>query len=63
MDLIMAEWQDAVFRGSMRASPGRRLKVAAVLCGGIILCPAAAVKSSWKSRFIPDISNRLRHGA
>jgi hypothetical protein len=29
--------------------------------GDIFLCPAAAVKSSWKNRFIPDISNRLRH--
>jgi hypothetical protein len=28
---------------------------------GIFLCPSAAVKSSWKSRSTPDISNRLRH--
>ena len=28
---------------------------------GIFLCPAAAVYSSCKSRFAPDISKRLRH--
>jgi hypothetical protein len=28
---------------------------------GIFLCPAAGVKSNWKSRFVADISNRLRY--
>jgi hypothetical protein len=28
---------------------------------GIFLCPAAGVKSNWKSRFVPDISNRPRY--
>jgi hypothetical protein len=28
---------------------------------GIFLCPAAAVKSTQKSRFTPDISNRPRY--
>jgi len=27
---------------------------------GIFLCPAAAVKSSWKRRFVAGISNRPR---
>jgi len=28
---------------------------------GIFLCPAAGEKSNWKSRFLPDISNRPRY--
>jgi len=43
--------------GATSRSAARRYAV------GMFLCPAAVVKSSQKSRFTPEISNRPRHNA